>query len=77
MRQSIVFVVVLTISSLAAYMAPAKAETPKSPTTYPWCLQATKGLSCYFVSFDECMTSRTGLGGHCMRSPYYRGPERQ
>jgi hypothetical protein len=48
----------------------------QSPTSYPWCLQGAKSgsLSCYFNNYQECMTTKSGLGGHCIRSPYYRGP---
>jgi Protein of unknown function (DUF3551) len=73
MRRSTFFVAVLTV--LASVAVPATAQ---SPTSYPWCLQGAKSgnLSCYFNSYQECMTTKSGLGGHCIRSPYYRGPER-
>jgi Protein of unknown function (DUF3551) len=69
-RKSIFVVAVLT--TLAAVTVPAAAQ---SPTSYPWCLQGAKSgsLSCYFNNYQECMTTRSGLGGHCIRSPYYRG----
>ena len=73
MRQSTVFAVVLATLALATDTVPAAAQ---SPTSYPWCLQGAKSgsLSCYFNNWQECMTSKSGLGGHCIRSPYYRGP---
>jgi hypothetical protein len=86
MRQSIVFAAVLTSLALAADMVPATAQTAPTVRTaqtvrssaydYPWCLQGAKSsyLSCYFNNWDECMTSKSGLGGHCTRSPFYRGP---
>jgi hypothetical protein len=30
-------------------------------------------LSCYFNSYEQCMTTKSGLGGHCIRSTYCRG----
>jgi hypothetical protein len=74
MRESIVFVAVLTVLALVVPV-PAAAQ---SPTSYPWCLQGAKSgsLSCYFNNFQECMTTKSGLGGHCIRSPYYHGPDR-
>jgi hypothetical protein len=33
-------------------------------------------FSCYFNNYQECMASKSGLGDHCSRSPYYRGPDR-
>jgi Protein of unknown function (DUF3551) len=75
MSQSTVFVVVLTILALAANTVPAAAQSPYS---YPWCLHGAKGghLSCYFNNYQECMTTRSGRGGWCGRSPYYHGPDR-
>jgi hypothetical protein len=73
MRQSIFLVAVLT--ALAAVTAPAAAQ---SPTSYPWCMKGARGgTSCYFNSYQECGVTLSGLGGWCMRSPYYRGPDRQ
>jgi Protein of unknown function (DUF3551) len=50
----------------------------QSPTSYPWCLQGAKSgsLSCYFNSYEQCVTTKSGLGGHCIRNPYYRGLNR-
>jgi hypothetical protein len=75
MSQSAVFVVVLTILALAADIVPAASQSPYS---YPWCLVGVKSghFSCYFNNYQQCMTSKSGLGGHCARSPYYRGPDR-
>jgi hypothetical protein len=73
MRQSIFFVVVLT--ALAALAVPAAAQ---SPTSFPWCMKGARGgTSCYFHSYQDCWTTVSGLGGWCIRNPYYRGPGRQ
>jgi hypothetical protein len=37
----------------------------------------TGGISCYFNSYQECRATLSGLGGWCMRSPYFRGLDRQ
>jgi Protein of unknown function (DUF3551) len=72
MSQSTVFVVILTILALA--VVPAAAQSPYS---YPWCLRGAKGsTSCYYNSYRECMTTLSGRGGWCSRSPYYHGPDR-
>jgi hypothetical protein len=75
MIQSTVFVVVLIVLALAADIVPAAAQSAYS---YPWCLVGVKSghFSCYFNDYQQCMTSKSGLGGHCARSPYYRGPDR-
>jgi hypothetical protein len=72
MSQSTVFVVILTLLALA--VVPAAAQSPYS---YPWCLRGAKGsTSCYYNSYRECMTTLSGRGGWCARSPYYHGPDR-
>jgi Protein of unknown function (DUF3551) len=73
MRQSIFFVVVL--ATLAAVTIPVAAQ---SPTSFPWCMKGARGgTSCYFNSYQDCRATVSGLGGWCMRNPYYRGPNRQ
>jgi hypothetical protein len=74
MGQSTFFVVVLTILALPANVVPAAAQSPYS---YPWCLRGAKGsTSCYYNNYRECMTTLSGRGGWCARSPYYHGPDR-
>ena len=75
MPQSIVLAVALSILALAALAMPAAAQSAYS---YPLCLVGAKSghFSCYFNNYQECMMSKSGLGGHCARSPYYRGPDR-
>jgi hypothetical protein len=36
---------------------------------------ASGAQSCYYKSFSQCMATMSGIGGTCVRSPYYRGPE--
>jgi hypothetical protein len=73
MRGLIVFVALFAVLALAAFSAAAQ-----SPYSYPWCLRGAKGsTSCYYNNYQECMTTLSGRGGWCMRSPYYRGPYRQ
>jgi Protein of unknown function (DUF3551) len=71
MRRSIVVIIALTVLALTADMAPVAAQ---SPTRYPWCLKGGKsgGMACYFTSYQQCRTTLSGLGGYCLRSPYYR-----
>jgi hypothetical protein len=63
MPRSIVFVV-LTMLALVADTWVAAAQ---SPTSYPWCARTAKmdsgGTSCYFTSYQQCMTTLSGLGG--------------
>jgi hypothetical protein len=51
---------------------PASAQSAYS---YPWCgksrLEEGGATSCYFASYQQCMTTLSGIGGYCYRSPYY------
>ncbi len=64
----------------AALVASATAGHAQSAYDYPWCALYTDNQgaggaqSCYYRSFDECMRTMNGIGGICVRSPYYRGP---
>ena len=42
--------------------------------SYPWCALDDKrsgARSCYFSSWEQCMTTIFGIGGLCVPSPYY------
>jgi hypothetical protein len=46
----------------------------QSAYDYPWCAVYTKtsgATSCYYASFQQCMTTMRGIGGTCVRSPYH------
>jgi len=56
-------------------VAPSFAQ---SAYDYPWCaLRGGKagGQSCYYATYQQCMATISGIGGICVRSPYYRGPQ--
>ncbi len=59
----------------AALLGEIQAYSAQSPTSYPWCAKAyktdTSGISCYFTSREQCMTTLSGLGGYCFQSLYY------
>ena len=63
-----------------AGLAAAGLATPsgaQSAYDYPWCaLRGDRGggQSCYFTTWEQCETTLSGIGGTCIRSPYYRGP---
>ncbi len=63
------------VAASAALAAGAKAQD------YPWCANYTKGsTSCSFVSFEQCMTDVSGIGGFCERNWQYHpatAPARQ
>jgi Protein of unknown function (DUF3551) len=64
--------ILLIAAGLAVDIVPAAAQ---SPTSYPWCARIPKSngdaTSCYFTSYQQCMTTLSGIGGYCYQSPYY------
>jgi uncharacterized protein DUF3551 len=71
MRPHLVSLVFASASLIAATMS----ASAQSPYSYPWCSrQVTKDgstTSCYFTSYQQCMTTISGIGGWCYQSPYY------
>jgi hypothetical protein len=59
----------------AALLGEIQAGSAQSPTSYPWCARYfdRKGgaTSCYYKSYEQCMTTLSGIGGYCYESPYY------
>jgi len=57
-----------------ALVGEIRAGSAQSPTSYPWCArvgQRDGPTSCYYKSYEQCMTTLSGIGGYCYRSPYY------
>jgi hypothetical protein len=72
----------LAVSVLAVVATFAAATTPgraQSAYSYPWCgvyPRQIGGYACYYKTYEQCMkTMGIGIGGGCMRSPFYRGPD--
>jgi hypothetical protein len=43
---------------------------------YRWCANYRNGSSnCYFVTHKQCRETLAGVGGVCVRNPYYNGPD--
>ncbi len=63
----------------AALLAAPGASFAQSAYDYPWCAVYTSqpgpggATSCYYASYAQCMATMSGIGGYCIRSPYYRG----
>jgi hypothetical protein len=77
MRQIAIFAAVV-ISVLGTEVMPSSAQ---SPYDYPWCSREYKfgggATSCYFTSYQQCLTTIRGIGGYCYQNPAYRGPVRR
>jgi hypothetical protein len=68
------------LAFLVALVGAAPSSFAQSAYDYPWCAVyggrvASGAQSCYYKSFSQCMATMSGIGGTCVRSPYYRGPE--
>jgi hypothetical protein len=64
------------VAVAAAGLLQAGPGQAQSAYSYPWCSQYRSGAeSCYFATRQQCLETLSGIGGSCIRSPYYRGPE--
>jgi len=64
----------------AALLGETRAGIAQSPYSYPWCAITSGGdnsgggaMSCYYTSWQQCMTTLSGIGGNCVESPYFYG----
>jgi hypothetical protein len=59
----------------AALLGEAQVSNAQSPYSYPWCAisggKDAGARSCYYMSWQQCMTTLSGIGGNCVESPYY------
>ena len=59
-----------------AFLAVAPDAQAQSAYDYPWCAiySGRRGAqSCYYATYELCQATISGIGGYCIRSPYYRG----
>jgi hypothetical protein len=62
--------------ALAAVVTAADAQQ-RLRKNERWCLEAREGrggspLLCRFVSYNQCMQSKTTIGDRCMQNPAWR-----
>ncbi|HLH86837.1 MAG TPA: DUF3551 domain-containing protein [Xanthobacteraceae bacterium] len=60
-----------------AFLAASSMGHAQSAYDYPWCAVYPRNIgatSCYYQTYQQCMETMSGIGGSCIRSPYYRGP---
>ncbi len=65
----------LVVVGVLGGAAPGLAQ---SAYDYPWCSVRADHwgtMTCYFATYQQCMDTISGIGGYCIRSPYYRGPQ--
>jgi hypothetical protein len=69
----------IIVPLVAGFACLAGSAEAQSPYDYPWCaVHADKSgaTSCYYSTYAECAATMQGIGGTCIRSPYYRGGPR-
>lgn len=71
----------LTSAFAAALFGTAMIGTaaPAQAQNFPWCAYYAMGedgggTNCGFVSFEQCMTTLSGMGGFCQLNNQYRPP---
>jgi hypothetical protein len=59
----------------AAFLGPYSSHA-QSAYSYRWCAlygDRSGAQSCYFQTRRQCEETLSGIGGSCVRSPYYQG----
>jgi hypothetical protein len=63
------------ILASTALVCAAESASAQSPYSYPWCsrqpVHEGATTSCYFTSYQQCMTTISGIGGWCYQNPAY------
>jgi hypothetical protein len=70
-------IIVLATIAAAMMATPAAHADP-----YKWCAvyagnRGDGGTNCGFVTYQQCLATISGIGGHCEPNPFYTGPEAQ
>jgi Protein of unknown function (DUF3551) len=68
---------IFTLVVVSALIGATELTSARSPYSYPWCSKQggwdSFSASCYFTSYQQCMTTISGIGGWCYQNPAYRG----
>jgi hypothetical protein len=52
--------------------------TPSAAREYPWCaFYGPSTHNCGFTTFEQCLATISGIGGHCAQNPLYQGDPQQ
>ncbi|HLH92195.1 MAG TPA: DUF3551 domain-containing protein [Xanthobacteraceae bacterium] len=64
-------------------LVPCTASHAQSAYDYPWCAvygdsDGPGSTSCYYATREQCLRTLSGIGGTCIRSPFYgHGPRNE
>jgi Protein of unknown function (DUF3551) len=78
-RRSMRLTMIFPLLAGFAFLAIAPAAHAQSAYDYPWCAiyaNRSGAQACYYASYEQCAATMSGIGGYCIRSPYYRGGPR-
>jgi hypothetical protein len=69
---------IIGLASVAAISLPS---APAHADQYKWCavyggFHGDAGKNCGFVTYQQCLATVSGIGGHCEPNPFY-GPEKR
>jgi hypothetical protein len=60
---------------VASLLGETEVSNAQSAYSYPWCAIYWRvgggARSCYYTSYEQCMTTVFPIGGFCVESPYY------
>jgi uncharacterized protein DUF3551 len=62
------------VVAVCALAGAGQTASAQSAYSYPWCAKyygKLEGTACYYKSYQQCMTTVSGVGGYCYESPYY------
>jgi hypothetical protein len=62
---------VALVSFAAALLSQTVPSHAQSAYSYPWYGSRSGAQSCYFANRQQDMSTLSGIGGTCIRSPYY------
>ena len=69
----------IALALIAFATLATQAASPAYANQYRWCVLFSGaqggGENCGFVTLDQCMATRAGMGGYCVPNPFYTGPE--
>ena len=68
----------LSLSILGIVIATLALGSRAEAQNYPWCAQYSGdmggAMNCGFVSFEQCLTDVSGVGGFCIVNNRYQPP---
>jgi len=75
MKKTLYFAIGLAAASIGSVVVPQQSQAQEYPYCLVWGGQFDGGAeNCGFVSFQQCMQARQGIGGLCLANTRYVPP---